>query len=136
MPARNSIPCDIWDEEAIFFELGLKHAREIARQLGVSPQTVCREMKKRGAVKGARADESIADLNALLDRQAARRELRRRSEAERRRERQVLAGRALERMMASLIGADRQGDLGLASISIEKTATAFGVQLQKRSRRR
>lgn len=73
MKTTNDISVQRWDEVTDLFELGFRNGRQLAADLGVSPQTVMREMKRRGAVKGRRAHESVADLEAFLDRRARRR---------------------------------------------------------------
>ena len=67
MPAKNTISEQTWNEQAALYELGFKHGNQIARELGVSPQTVSRQMKRRGAVKGSRVSESVQGLEAALD---------------------------------------------------------------------
>lgn len=131
-----TIPCDVWDEQADLYELGFKHARDIARDLGVSTQTVCREMRKRGAIKGSMASQSVADLQAFLDRRARRAELMRMTEAQRRRKKRELADQAVDILMSSIMAADRKGDIGSATETIEKFGDAFGVRISKPRRSR
>ena len=49
---RKSITEEQWDEAVASYELGYQNGAQIARQLGVSPATVSREFKRRGARKG------------------------------------------------------------------------------------
>lgn len=59
-----------WDEAAADYELGHKHAAQIARDLGVSAATVSREFKRRGCVKASRIAETFAAIEARLDAEA------------------------------------------------------------------
>jgi IS30 family transposase len=82
MPRRHrvSVTQKQWDEAAADYELGHKHAAQIARDLGVSAATVSREFKRRGCVKACRIGETFAAIEARLDAQA---EEQARAEAER-----------------------------------------------------
>lgn len=62
MPAKHAIADHVWDYYADHYELGLKHACEIARELGVSPQVVSRMFRRMSAKKGSRARQTVADL--------------------------------------------------------------------------
>jgi hypothetical protein len=62
-----------WDEAAADYELGHKHAAQIARELGVSAATVSREFKRRGCVKASRIAETVAAIEARLDAEAEQR---------------------------------------------------------------
>lgn len=77
---RISVTKEQWDEAAAAYELGDKHAAQIARELCVSPATVSREFKRRGCVKASRMAETIAKIEARLDAEAAEKA---RAEAER-----------------------------------------------------
>lgn len=72
MPRRHrvSVTEKQWDEAAADYELGHKHAAEIARDLGVSAATVSREFKRRGCVKACRIGETFAAIEARLDAEA------------------------------------------------------------------
>ena len=133
MPAKNTISDETWDEQAALYELGFKHGAQIARELGVSPQTVSRQMKRRGAVKGSRVNESIQDLEERLDRKARCAALMELSDSQRRRKVVEANMEAVGQMVAALLEADRQGDLALAAPAIDRMASTLG---QKRKRRR
>lgn len=136
MPRTCNVTSDQWDRAADVFELGFKHANQLARELGVSPQTVSREMKKRGAKKGSRSWETVADLDAFLARKR-RREADARALAETTAAERRAAGLAvLNRMMAAILKADELGDLTLAEDTIHETASAFGVRVPSRKRSR
>ncbi len=131
MPAKNTISEQTWDEQAALYELGFKHGNQIARELGVSPQTVSRQMKRRGAVKGSRVNETMQDLKAALDRKARCAALMELSDSERRRRVVEANLEAVGQMVAALLEADRQGDLTLAAPAIDRMASTLG---QKRKR--
>ncbi|MAM37297.1 MAG: hypothetical protein CL949_02035 [Erythrobacter sp.] len=133
MPAKNTISEQTWNEQAALYELGFKHGNQIARELGVSPQTVSRQMKRRGAVKGSRVSESVKDLKAILDRKARRAALMELSDSQRRRRVVEANLEAVGQMVAALLEADRQGDLTLAAPVIDRVESGLG---RKRKRRR
>lgn len=49
------------------YELGYQSGRSIAHELGVSKQAISRGLIRRGAIKGARAHETLKELNKILD---------------------------------------------------------------------
>jgi hypothetical protein len=67
---RVSVTKKQWDEAAADYELGHKHAAQIARELRVSAATVSREFKRRGCVKASRIAETVAAIEARLDAEA------------------------------------------------------------------
>jgi hypothetical protein len=75
MPRRHrvSVTEKQWDEAAADYELGHKHAAQIARDLSVSAATVSREFKRRGCVKACRIGETFAAIEAKLDAEAKER---------------------------------------------------------------
>jgi hypothetical protein len=133
MPARNSVTAERWEQAVDAFELGLQHAYEIAADVGVSPQTVMREMKRRGAVKGSRVNESIEDLVVRLDRKAKAAALMGLSDSQRRRRVAEANGKAVGDMIAALLDADRQGDMSMASPLIDRVGTAVGSKRRRRA---
>ncbi len=133
MPAKNTISEQTWNEQAALYELGFKHGNQIARELGVSPQTVSRQMKRRGAEKGSRVNETIQDLEAALDRKARCAALMDLSDSQRRRKVVEENLEAVGKMVAALLEADRQGDLTLVAPAIDRMASTLG-QKRKRSR--
>ena len=133
MPAKNTISERTWNEQVALYELGFKHGNQIACELGVSPQTVSRQMKRRGVVKGSRVNETIQDLEAALDRKAQCAALMELSDSQRRRRVVEANLEAVGQMVAALLEADKQGDLALAAPMINRMASTLG---QKRKRRR
>lgn len=133
MPAKNTISEQTWDEQAALYELGFKHANRIAVELGVSSQTVSRQMKRRGAVKGSRANETIQDLKAALDRKARCAALMDLSDSQRRRKVVEANLEAVGQMVAALLEADQQGDLSMAAQVIDSMGSMLG---QRRKRRK
>jgi hypothetical protein len=135
MPRTCNVTSSQWDRAADLFELGLRHANQLAQELGVSPQTVSREMKKRGAKKGSRSRETVADLDAFLVRKR-RREAHARALAETTAaERRAANLAVLDRMMVAILNADALGDLTLAEKAIHESASAFGARVSNRKRR-
>lgn len=61
---RKEITEDQWAEAAIAFEHGLSHASEIAKRLGVSPDRVSTELRRRGCRKGRRGRQGNGDFIA------------------------------------------------------------------------
>tara|TARA_B100002049_G_C16040816_1_gene358847 strand:+ start:797 stop:1198 length:402 start_codon:yes stop_codon:yes gene_type:complete len=131
MPAKNKMAEKTWDEQAALYEFGFKHGNQIARELGVSPQTVSRQMKRRGAVKGSRVNETIQDLEARLDRKARSAALMHLSDSQRRRKVAEANLQAVGHMVAALIEADRQGDLTLATPVIDRMGSMLGKKRQR-----
>lgn len=135
MPKKCSVTQEQWDSAADRFELGLRHGNQLASELGVSAQTVMREMQRRGAIKGSRVHETVADLEALLDRKQLR-EADLRSQAE-----HLLAKRhaatfaVLDQMMAAIEHAAADGDVTLAGSTIDHAAMALGVRIRTKARR-
>ena len=56
------VPDGEWERQATQLELGLNNFSEIARELGISSQTVSREMKRRGVRKNALLHMSVAKI--------------------------------------------------------------------------
>ena len=132
MPAKNTISEQIWDEQAALYELGFKHATQIATDLGVSPQTVSRQMKRRGAAKGSRVNETMQDLEAAIDRKARCAALMELSDSQRRRKVVAANLEVVGQMVAALLEADRKGDLTLAAPVIDRVGSALGHRRQGR----
>ncbi len=107
MPNKNSVPANQWDQAQDAYELGFMNARQIGERLGVSRQTVTREMERRGAVKASRVHETIADLNALWDRQAAERRRQESKQWDARFARATATTEIIDSMMNFLLEADR-----------------------------
>lgn len=134
MPAKNTISEQLWDEQAALYELGFKHGNQIARELGVSSQTVSRHMKRRGAVKSSRVSESIHDLVVALDRKERCAALMEVSDSQRRRKVAEANANAVGHMVAALLEADKQGDLSKAAPVIDRVGKTVGVRRKRRSK--
>lgn len=117
---HKSISKQQWDDAADRYELGLVHARQIARELGVSPSTVSREFKRRGCVKACRVEESIAPLIAELDEKDRARRRLLDAEFDAAAARTAATLRLMDEMMKAVVSADRSGNLTNAIRSIEQ----------------
>ena len=117
-----------WNKAADIFELGLKHASEIASDLGVSPSTVSRELKRRGCIKGSRSGETVIELEAFLKRRDQREALRRLPEREVAERLRAATDALIDDMMRTIMAADRAGDLTLANPKIDKILKALNVK--------
>lgn len=96
-----------WDEAAASYELGTKHAAQIARELGVSPATVTREFQRRGCRKGCRVDEYVAEFLAQRDAEANERA---RAKAAADAERKALVSKLVDELWNALNAADEAGE--------------------------
>ena len=108
-----------WCDAVAAYELGTKHAVQIARELGVSPSTVSREFGRRGCVKARRVAESVAALEAALDARDRVAAQRRAAQDLINAKRGAALDKLIHKMMKSLIAADRAGCLALAGPAIE-----------------
>lgn len=132
MPTKCSVTPDQWDHAADLFELGLLDGKQLGAKLKVSPQTVMREMRRRGAKKGSRVHQTVANLEAFIDSKQRREAVIRAQLEHTKAERRAAVAAALESMIAAMQEADRRGDLSLANHIIERTAAALGVPIKKR----
>ncbi len=132
MTRRCDISEDRWLKAVDIFELGLRNGRQIADMLGISVQTVSREMKRRGARKGCRAYETLSDIVDYFDRKDRRKAQMRAHALTSAAQRKALAHTALDKMISAMIESERLGDLSLASPIIQSTASAFGMAQKKR----
>jgi IS30 family transposase len=117
---RNIITEDQWRAAIDAYELGRKHASQIATDLGVSPATVSREFKRRGARKACRVAESIAPLVAELDAKDRRLAPLRRAKEAAAMERLAAINGLIDEMMKGIIAADRAGNLAAAASVVER----------------
>lgn len=124
----NAITEQQWLEAVETFELGLNHAVQIARELGVSPSTVSRQFRRRGARKGCRVAETVAELNAALDARDCVRAQRREAQEVAAAERGVMLDKLIGEMMRSLIAAERAGNLASAAPKVAEVGRALGVK--------
>lgn len=120
-----------WREAVDAYELGTKHAVQIAADLGVSSATVSREFKRRGARKACRVAESVAELEAVLEVKARRRACRRRVEEAAAMERLAAINNLIDDMVKSVFAAQRTGNLAAAAAKVAEVGATLGV---KRSR--
>jgi IS30 family transposase len=127
---RESITEEQWRKAADSYELGTKHASEIARDLGVSPATVSREFKRRGCVKACRVEETVADLKAALDAKAKREARRQAAQEAAALERSAELDRLVSKLMRSVMAASKAGDLTLANPTIAEVTKSLGVKPQ------
>jgi len=110
-----------WIEAVDAYQLGHLSQRQIARNLGVSPATVCRQMKLRAAVKACRIGEFIDDLNARLNREALLR-IRAEAAAYDAKVRPVLERNAMiARLMKAILVAAELGNVTMANDIIAET---------------
>ena len=109
-----------WRDAIDAYELGRQHASQIAADLGVSPATVSREFKRRGARKACRVAESIAPLVAELDAKDRRLAPLRRAKEAAAIERLAAINGLIDEMMKGIIAADRAGNLAAAAPVVEK----------------
>jgi IS30 family transposase len=125
---RKLVTQEQWLEAVDAYELGIRHASEIAHDLGVSAATVSREFKRRGATKACRVEETVADLEAALD-EKARRDARRNAAREAAAmERSAELDRLVAELMRSIVAAGKAGDLTLANPTITEVSKALGVK--------
>lgn len=122
MPKRNAIPDEVWDTYVASFELGFMGVTAIARRLGLSPQTVSREMERRGAVKCSRMHEVVEEIEARLDREKRETELMELAEAERQQAAIEANCKAIGRLVALLEAADDRGELALLGPAMKRMA--------------
>jgi IS30 family transposase len=120
---QKSITKEQWIEAVASYELGYQNGAQIARELGVSPATVSREFKRRGAHKGCRVGEVVAELVAKLDAEAKDRQ----AVAEARAAAiNALAGELVNAVFA----ADQAGDLTLANHEIARIDKALQLAMR------
>lgn len=123
----SSISDDEWTKAADLYELGLKNLGEIAATLGVSVATVSRRLKQMGCVKGSRVHQTVADLEALLDRRAQRaRRLEAAKNSDRRKNREA-ADAFAERLVRTIIAADKAGKLAELGPAMKKMRRSLGA---------
>jgi hypothetical protein len=129
------VPDPEWERQGLLLELGVKHASGIAMELGVSAQTVSREMKRRGYRKNALLHVSVARIESYLASKARRREIMNLPEALRRQHAAKATMEALGVMMKAITQADIDGDITKANAVIEPLAEAVGAKFYGKRRR-
>ncbi|HEY8592732.1 MAG TPA: hypothetical protein VIL42_07695 [Sphingomicrobium sp.] len=115
---RKSITNEQWDEAAASYELGYRNGAQIARDLGVSPATVCREFRRRGARKGCRVGEVVAELVAKLDAEAADRQAAAEAKA-------ASISALMGELIDTVFAANEAADLTLANPDIRRIERAL-----------
>lgn len=135
MAAKKAITEAVWEEQVALFELGFKHGTDIAAELGVTPSSVSRQMRRRGAVKGSRANETVAELEAALKRKAHNAALVELSDSQRKRKVAEANIAAMGRMVVMLLEADRRGDLVMMAPVIARIGNAAGAGRKGRGKR-
>jgi len=134
MGSKNTIPQDVWKEQALLYGFGFKHAKDIAMELGVSTQTVTREMKRWGMKKGCLSKYTVGKLEAALDRKARQRAIEDLSDSKRKRRAAEANLRAAGHLVSALVEADAKGELSLAYPILDQFEDAFGIRSRKRNR--
>ncbi|HVM22081.1 MAG TPA: helix-turn-helix domain-containing protein [Sphingomicrobium sp.] len=124
---RQSITKEQWDEATASYELGYQNGAQIARELGVSPATVSRELKRRGARKGCRVDEVVAELVARLDAEAKDKARREEAEAA---ARGAVMDALVGELMDALIAADKAGQLASANEEVVRIGKALSLAMR------
>ena len=119
---------ELWRQAVDAYELGTKHAAEIAKELGVSPATVSREFKRRGCRKACRVAETVVELEAALDAKARREARRRQAREAATAERSAALDKLMDEMVKSLIAAERAGKLSSAAPKVAEIGKALGVK--------
>jgi hypothetical protein len=88
-------------------------------------------MKRRHAIKGRRASETVADLEAALDKRARRRADEQAIADLHLAQRRAAGFAMLEAMMASILDAHARGDITLANHSLSTVGAVFGARAAK-----
>jgi IS30 family transposase len=122
-----------WLEAVTAFELGYENGSQIARRLGVSPSTVSREFKRRGARKACRVHETVAELEATLDAKARRLAAMRAAEDRAAMQRLNALDQVIAAMIKSIVDADRDGDLASTRPLIREVDRALGMKGLRRT---
>lgn len=129
--SRKTITERQWRLAVETYELGYQHANRIARELGVSPSTVSREFKQRGAIKGCRVAETqlayIAELDAKARRRAVLQEEREATLAKR----SALIDAMIDDLVRSLVAASKSGSLSAVNDKIREVGGTLGVKLAR-----
>ena len=120
---RKSITKDQWDEATASYELGYENGAQIARRLCVSPATVCREFKRRGARKGCRVGEVVAELVAKLDAEAKERQAEAEAKA-------AALSALASQLIDAVFAADASGDITAANCDIARIDRALQLAMR------
>jgi IS30 family transposase len=135
MTKRNMVPDAEWERQGRLLELGVKHASVIAMELGLSAQTVSRELKRRGFRKNALLHLSMAKIERSLAQKARSRAIMDLPEALRRQHIAQANMGAAAVVIQALIKADLDGDITKANAVIEPLADAVGAKVYGRRRK-
>lgn len=135
MTKRNMVPDAEWERQGRLLELGVKHASVIAKELGLSAQTVSREMKRRRFRKNALLHLSMDKIERSLAQKARSRAIMDLPEALRRQHIAQANMGAAAVVIQALIQADLDGDITKANAVIEPLADAVGAKVYGRRRK-
>ena len=116
-PHRVAVTKQQWDEAAAEYELGKKHGRQIARELGVSPATVTREFHRRGCRKASRVAEYVAEFLARLEVEAKEKAL---AKAEAKAAADAAIARFVQQFFDASERANREGEASGADLEIRR----------------
>jgi IS30 family transposase len=120
---RKSVTKEQWDEAAASYELGYQNGAQIARELGVSPATVCREFKRRGSRKGSRVGEVVAELVAKLEAEARERQAKAEAKA-------AAINALASELVDAVFAADQAGDITMANRDIARIDKALQLAMR------
>ncbi|MCH8615906.1 helix-turn-helix domain-containing protein [Sphingomonas sp. SM33] len=123
---RNLITEKKWLKAVDAYELGHRNGSQLARELGVSPATVSRELKRRGALKGRRVAETLVELEVSLTTKARQRARERSLKEIVALERVALLNVMIEDMVKSVLTAGGAEELALAASKVAEVREALG----------
>ena len=122
---RNFVTEKEWLKAVDAYELGRRNGSQLARELGVSPTTVSRELKRRGALKGRRVAETLVELEVSLNTKARQRARERSSKETAALERVALINAMIEDMVKSVLTAGGADELALAASKVAEVREAL-----------
>lgn len=125
---RKTITEKQWKHAADAYELGTKIGRQLAAELGVSPSTVSRELKRRGCIKGCRVAETQVGLEKQLQEKARRRAVIESVREKAALERSAVIDELMDDLVKTLIAADKAGTLAQAAPKIQEIGKALNVK--------
>ncbi len=110
-----------WASAVQVYELGYKNQRQLAEQFGISTAGMHKGLKKRGAVKGCRVEETLVELKLQLARRRLARLEAESAALERMEQRTAMIGG----LVKMLIRADRDGTLADLNPLLEEVRRAL-----------
>lgn len=120
-PRQGRLSTAQWDSAVELYELGHKHQRGLANQFGISLTAMHKGLKKRGAVKACRVEETLVELKQELARKQLVRQETERVAWERMEQRTAMIGALIEQ----LLEADRAGTLADLNSLLEEIQRAL-----------